>query len=457
MRLSEIAQATKGRLLGPDLDITGVSIDSRSIKTGDTFVALKGPNFDGHDYVVSAEKRGASASVVQRELKESQLSQVLVSDTYAALTQMAVLARENFKGKVVAITGSCGKTTVKGMLRSICNLAGGCVATQGNLNNLIGVPLSLLQLKNEVAFGVFEAGTSVPGEIAALANIIQADVAVINNVMPVHVEGFGSLENIAREKTELFVRLKENSCAVINLDDAKAEYFVERSSQAKKIGFSRNIYSGSISEFEALVYAEDVQLNKPGAAVFTLCWTDEFRPCQLNVIGEHNVGNALAAAACATALGIGKEIIVKGLQAFSGDRRRMQIRRSLNGQIVIDDTYNANPGAVKAVIDYLKRFENSVLVLGNMGELGPEAALAHKETGNYARTAGVKALYATGVLAAEAASAFGAGAVWCESQAELIEKLSVIRDKNTVILIKGSRSAQMENIVEALCHPEGER
>lgn len=457
MRLSELAQATRGKLLGSDLDITGVSIDSRSIKAGDTFVALKGPNFDGHDYVASAEVRGARASVVQRELKESKLSQLVVSDTYDALTQMAMLARQKFSGRVVAITGSCGKTTVKGMLRSICNLAGGCVATQGNLNNLIGVPLSVLQLKNDVAFGVFEAGTSVPGEIAALATVIKAHVALVNNVMPVHVEGFGTLENIAREKTELFQALENNDFAVINLDDPAKEYFIERSSHARKVGFSKNSYSGSAAEFEALLHAEDLMINNFGEPAFKLCWSDETRVCKLNVIGEHNVGNALAAAACASALGIDKALIVEGLQKFKGDYRRMQIRRGLNGQCVIDDSYNANPGAVKAVIQYLKRFDDSVLVLGNMGELGPEAALAHKEIGEYANASGVKALYATGVLAAEAVSGFGAGAVWCESQAELIEKLSADTGKNTVILVKGSRSAAMENIVEALCHPEGDK
>lgn len=456
MRLSDVAQLTRGKLWGPDQEVMGVSIDSRSIKPGETFVALRGPNFDGHDFIATAQNAGAKAGVVQKYFADISLSQVVVEDTYLALRLMATHTRAAFNGKVAAITGSCGKTTVKGFLYSICEQAGSCVATKGNLNNLIGVPLSLLRLHHDVNYGVFEAGTSVPGEIAALAEMIQADVALVNNVMPTHVEGFGSVDNIALEKTELFAALKGNGVAVINLDDERVNYFIERSQHTHKIGFSTNSQRLKPAGFEALVVADNITSTDVGAAIFTLTINHQSTKCQLQVLGEHNVANALAAAATAFALGINLQAIVRGLEAFQGEARRMQIRRSSAGETLIDDTYNASPGSVKAAINFLERFANSVLVLGDMGELGLEAAALHREIGAYAKQAGISSLYATGILAAEAVNTFGTGAVWYESQSELIEKLRLRENREAIILVKGSRFMRMDKVVDALCHKEGE-
>lgn len=456
MKLSDIAQMTQGKLWGPDQEVTGVSIDSRSIKTGDTFVALKGPNFDGHDFIASVQQAGARAAVVQKHSAEQELSQVVVQDSYEALKLMGMHARRNFNGIVAAITGSCGKTTVKGFLQSICEIAGGCVATRGNLNNLIGAPLSLLRLNNEVPYGVFEAGTSVPGEIAALAEMIHADVALVNNVMPTHVEGFGSVDNIAIEKTELFMALAPDGIAVINLDDGRADYFIERSGHVKKIGFSTQPHRIKPAGFEMLVVADNIASTDMGAPVFALRLAEQNAKCQLQVLGEHNVANALAAAATAFAMGINLQAIVRGLEAFAGEARRMQVRRGARGEKIIDDTYNASPGSVKAAIHYLEHFPGGVLVLGDMGELGLEAAALHREIGACAREAGIASLYATGMLAAETATAFGAGALWCESQSELIEKLKLREEKEAIVLVKGSRFMRMDKVVDALCQQEGE-
>jgi len=456
MRLSDVAQLTSGQLLGPDLHVSGVSIDSRLVKSGDTFVALKGPNFDGHDFVRSAQLAGAKASVGQKQQEDLSVSQVVVQDTYEALRLMAGHARHHFQGKVAAITGSCGKTTVKGFLQSICEHAGTCVATRGNLNNLIGVPLSLLRLNNEVAFGIFEAGTSVPGEIAALAELIRADVALINNVMPTHVQGFGSVDNIAKEKTELFSALDSSGIAVINLDDERVSYFLARSQHCRRIGFSVRPEISNVPDVENIATADNISSTDLGAAVFTLKLGGVSAKCQLRVIGEHNVSNALAAAATAFALGVHLHEIVKGLEAFTGEARRMQIRSGPRDEIVIDDTYNASPGSVKAAINYLKHFAKVVLVLGDMVELGVEAVELHREIGVYARQKNIYALYATGILAAETAAAFGASAVWCESQSELIEKLRLRENREEVILVKGSRFMRMDKVADALCLREGE-
>lgn len=455
MRLSELAQVTRGQLWGPDVEVNGFSIDSRSVKSGETFVALKGPRFDGHEFVLSAQLAGAGASVVQKKLDDVSLSQVVVQDTYEALKLLAQHARQGFHGKVAAITGSCGKTTVKGFLQSICEGAGGCVATRGNLNNLIGVPLSLLRLNNHVDYGVFEAGTSVPGEIAELARLINADVALINNVMPTHVEGFGSVDNIAKEKTELFLALDKGGVAVINLDDERSDYFRERSQHAKKIGFTKEAQHRDVVGFEALLVADNISSTDLGAPVFTLKVAEQTASCKLRVLGEHNVANALAAAATAYALGIDLQLIVRGLETFAGEPRRMQIRQGLHGETVIDDTYNASPGSVKAAINYLQHFNKSVLVIGDMGELGIEASALHKDIGRYAKQAGISALYATGMLAADVAAAFGIGAVWCESQSELIEKLKLREDRDAIVLVKGSRFMRMDKVADALCHQEG--
>lgn len=450
MNLSVLASRTDGNLTGVDVPISGVSIDTRTLCAGDTFIALVGPNFDGHEFVLQAEEAGAQACVVSRKIEGAKKSVLLVNDTYDALNALARICRENYSGCVAAITGSCGKTTIKGMLQSICEQAGRCVATKGNLNNLIGVPLTLVRLNNTFDYAVVEAGTSVVGEIPALAGLIQPDVALVSNIMPAHVEGFGSVENIAKEKVALYQALNKEGVAVLNLDDDFVDYFKSETKAGKKIGFTLQGNVSGVEGVDETIGVSIVEHDNAGSPTICLKIEKNDYLLTLGVLGEHNVANAAAAAAVARAMNIGAAEIVEGLKQFSGEKRRMQLFKGAHGESVVDDSYNANPGSVKAAIDYLSEYEDSILVMGDMAELGSSAETEHKKIGDYAREAGIRSLFATGVLANEAVSAFGVNAVWCESQAELLEKLVSRIKKNSVVLVKGSRSARMEIIADAL-------
>lgn len=458
MLLSKCAAATTGTLINGDCEFSRLSTDTRSIKLGDLFVALRGERFDAHAFLQQAAEAGACALVVERADESLPLPQLVVQDTTKALGQIGAAKRAEFKGVLVAITGSSGKTTVKGMLASILANCGTVKATRGNLNNHIGVPLTLMTLQAEDQFAVVEMGANGLGEIAYLASLANPAVALVNNVMPAHLEGFGSIRGVAQEKGQIYGPVRAGRNAVINLDDDFADYFIEQSVGSRRWGFSANDLRADMPEGMTLVLARDIALDDLGCATFNLEINKETTPVQLAVMGRHNVSNALAAATCAFAAGASAQAVQQGLASFRGEPGRMQLCSAWNGATLVDDTYNANPGSVRAAIDFLSnRKQPTLLVLGNLGELGDEAVQSHAALGVYARQKGVGRLVTCGHLAKEATTAFGDNAKHFESQSELADWLKQQLPASAVVLVKGSRSSRMENIVKALCQAGEEK
>lgn len=445
LSLVELCEHFGGQLSAAQgsMDFSSISTDTRTTKSGDVFVALKGPTFDGHAFLKAAEDKGAMAAIVECVDDTISLPQWCVEDCYKALGWLALDCRKKFSGAVFGITGSSGKTTVKGMLAKVCELAGPTMATRGNLNNHIGVPLTMMEIENHHRYAVIEAGTSNPGEIAYLAGLIQPTIAIVNNVMPVHVEGFGEVEAIAHEKSEMYKGLLTDGVAVVNLDAAHLDVL------AAAVHTPQITYSVK-SETDADVKAENIAIDELGLATFTLQTRTESAEVTLSVLGEHNVANAVAVAAASLAAGIKLDHIKQGLEAYAGDKGRMQLHTLSNGGVVVDDTYNASPGSVKAAIQYLSGFPQSVLVLGDMGELGELRVSAHRDVGATAKEKNIKTLLCVGEASQFAADAFGEAAIWFESKLELGAYLKNILTGESVVLVKGSRSARMEEVVNAL-------
>ncbi|AZC20602.1 MULTISPECIES: UDP-N-acetylmuramoyl-tripeptide--D-alanyl-D-alanine ligase [Pseudomonas] len=444
LKLSEVAAPLNARLIAGDARFSGVSIDSRAIQPGQLFVALTGPRFDGHDYLNEVAGKGAVAALVEREIPDSTLPQLLVKDTRLALGQLGALNRGAFTHPVAAVTGSSGKTTVKEMLASILRTRGPVLATRGNLNNDLGAPLTLLELAPEHSAAVIELGASRIGEIAYTVAMTHPQVAILNNAGTAHVGEFGGPEKIVEAKGEILEGLDASGIAVLNLDDKAFSIWKARAA-------GRQVLSFALTASAADFYASDIGRDARGCPSFTLHSPKGTEQVQLNLLGTHNVANALAAAAAAHAMGVSLFGIATGLNAVQPVKGRTVAQLARNGMRVIDDTYNANPTSMCAAVDILAGFSGrTVLVLGDIGELGDWAEQGHRDVGAYA-AGKVSALYAVGPMMAHAVTAFGAHARHFASQAELIAALDVEQDPNTTILIKGSRSAAMENIVAALC------
>ncbi|HEY0290095.1 MAG TPA: UDP-N-acetylmuramoyl-tripeptide--D-alanyl-D-alanine ligase [Pseudomonas sp.] len=445
MLFSELVGPLNARIVGEDTAFDAVSIDSRGVDAGDLFVALTGPRFDGHDYLDQVADKGAVGALVEREIKGSHLPQLVVADTRQALAQLGALNRNAFIDKpVAAITGSSGKTTVKEMLASILHTRGPVLATRGNLNNELGVPLTLLSLTSEYDAAVIELGASRIGEIAFTVSLTKPHVCVITNAGTAHVGEFGGPEKIVQAKGEIIDGLDAFGTAVLNLDDKAFDIWRTRAGDRKVLSFS-------MKNPAADLYASDLGIDARGCPAFTLNGPMGSASVQLNLLGAHNVTNAMAAAAAAHALGVSLQGIVTGLSNVQPVKGRTVAQLATNGLRVIDDTYNANPTSVAAAVDILTSFTGrKVLVLGDIGELGDWAEQGHREVGEYA-AGKVDALYAVGPLMAHATKAFGQDARHFATQADLIAALGAEQDKNTTILIKGSRSAAMENVVAALC------
>lgn len=448
------AAAAQGTLVGENRAVSRVCTDSRALQTGDVFIAIKGPHFDGHDYLPQVAAAGAAAAVVERLDTSLVLPQILVADAVVALGKIAHQWRvEHFHGTLFAITGSCGKTTVKGMLKSICEQAGRTLATAGNLNNHLGVPLTLMQLEPSHEYAVIEMGASGRGEIAYLTALAAPDVALVNNVQPAHVEGFGSLAGIREEKLRIYSGLSAQGTAVFNLDEAYAQ---EARAQIQalpqqKIGFSLQTAAPPGTPPCHLSQAARLHRLPTGAWGFEWRLEESSIPLELAVLGKHNVANALAAASMAYAAGIAPQAIQAGLALFSGEKGRMQAKIAPTGAILIDDTYNANPGSVAAAIGYLAECASPrILVLGDMKELGHDALDEHRKIGQLARQAGIDQLYTVGDLSHAASEAFGLGAAHFSNQAALVAELQPLLSRTAHCLVKGSRSAHMERIVEGL-------
>ncbi|WP_460121350.1 UDP-N-acetylmuramoyl-tripeptide--D-alanyl-D-alanine ligase [Pseudomonas sp. H3_G09] len=444
LTLSELINALDARLIGDDASFNGVSIDSRAIQPGQLFIALTGPRFDGHDYLNDVAGKGAVAALVEREVADSALPQLLVKDTRQALGQLGALNRAAFTQPVAAVTGSSGKTTVKEMLASILRTRGPVLATRGNLNNDLGVPLTLIELAPEHTSAVIELGASRLGEIAYTVGLTKPHVAILNNAGTAHVGEFGGPEKIVEAKGEIIEGLAADGIAVLNLDDKAFGIWKTRAA-------GRQVLTFALSNSEANFHASDLATDARGCPAFNLHTPEGSERVQLNLLGTHNVANALAAAAAAHALGVSLFGIATGLGAVQPVKGRTVAQLAKNGMRVIDDTYNANPTSMCAAVDILAGFSGrTVLVLGDIGELGDWAEQGHRDVGEYARGK-VSALYAVGPNMVHAVNAFGEQAQHFGTQAELIQALAAEQDTNTTILIKGSRSAAMENIVAALC------
>ena len=439
MSLFEAAHALE--VASPKLDAAflGCSTDSRSIGEGQLFVALRGPNFDGHSFVSIACERGASALMVDHHTLAAPPA-LLVKDTRESLGRLAGVWRDRFSLPVAAVTGSNGKTTVKEMLASILEVDGPVLKTRGNLNNDVGVPLTLMRLDAGNRFAVVELGANHIGEIASLAQLVKPQVGIVTLCAPAHLEGFGGLDKVAHAKGELFEQLPPAGTAVINADDDYAELWRELASECQCITFG-------------LKHAADVSATwcseheRTRLVLLTPAGTTE---ASIKLPGRHNVMNALAAVSAALALGLSLSSIVKGLARVEPIRGRLRSVR-VGDVRIIDDTYNANPASLKAGLEVLAACEGQHwLVLGDMAELGTGTSGFHQEAGALARESGVERLYATGECSRLAVEAFGDGAEHFETQEGLIEALRSTLSGDICLLVKGSRSMAMERVVSAL-------
>jgi len=448
MLMSQAANALNGELIGADELFTAVSKDSRDIDDGSLYVAIRGDRFDGHEFVEQASAAGASGALVS-ERQPVQLPQIRVNDTRLALGELAAYWRDQFNGKLVGVTGSNGKTTVKEMMRSILEQAVGAdhvLSTAGNLNNDIGMPMTLLSLRQQHRYAVIEMGANHPGEIDYLTHIAKPEVAVITNAGPAHLEGFGSIEKVASSKAEIYSGLVDGGTAVINADDTYADYW---KSVCKQLGDDKHLITFSMQDESADVYAEITRTN--GKTAIQIKTPLGNGVVQLAVPGRHNVMNALAATAVTVALGVSLDDIIKGLDAFGGVSGRLATCYTSSGACIINDTYNANPLSLYAAMEVLAASEGDTwLVLGDMAELGDDKEELHRQAGEQARALGIRHLFATGDLARYAVESFGGDAQFFLDRQQLIEQLEQGVTGNSVVLVKGSRSMGMEQIVNAL-------
>lgn len=442
-----------------------INTDTRTIEQGDVFLALRGDNFDGHDYIEQAQESGAVAAIVDEKYIENKALQgqtpllplLVVGDTLLALGQASLWNRQKFTGPLIAITGSAGKTSVKSMASHMLELLGECWATPGNFNNHIGAPLTLLGLEQKHNAAVIELGASGKGEIAYTAQFSQPDVAIITNVSGAHLEGFGSIETIMQTKGEIIDSLAADGCAVLNADDIFYADWVLRAGQRQVLSFGIEHYAD--------VMAKNIICDMDGSrfdVVYQPQASDqEVVPCEIPLLGKHNVLNALSAIAAGLALGLELEKITSQLKTLPMVSGRLQWVEG-EGQIrILNDSYNASPASVKAAIDVLALWKDKAwLVLGDMAELGAESATIHAEMGEYAQLMGIKNFVATGSACRYAVEAFKQKALdqeavkrsayWFEQQGELLNYINENKMPGQVFLVKGSRSAGMDNIVTAL-------
>lgn len=431
-----------------DAEFTAVNSDTRSLNAGELFVAIRGEFFDPHQFIEQAVAKNPCALVVEDYFPDIGLPQLVVSDSILALGQIAALNRSLFNGRLIGITGSSGKTTVKTMVAGILTECGSTLATQGNLNNHIGVPVTLLQLTADHQFAVVEMGASGPGEIGYLCSLAKPQVTMINNVMPAHIEGFGSIEGVAKAKGEIYGSLSVAATAVVNLDDQFAPVWLAQL-------HNRKVISVSLQNSQANFFARQIELMDAEVQFELIAFGSGF-VIRLNAQGEHSVRNALMATACAYAAGASLAQIKTGLENFAPVAGRMSKHTGINQVQIIDDSYNANPGSVRAAIDVLAQKNYGILVLGDLAELGPDTVRLHGELGDYARHKQLPHIYTLGNLSQNASRHFGAGAQHFSDRASLVAHLKTIARADMTLLIKGSRSSRMDLVVRELCDSAGE-
>lgn len=446
--LADLSSIVGGSLHGADAGFTAVSTDTRTLNEGEVFFALRGENFNAVDFVAAAAEKGAAAAVVDQPVT-AELPCIEVSDARIALGDFAREWRKRSQVTLIGITGSNGKTTVKELIAGICRTAftdEAVLATAGNLNNEIGLPLTLLRLRDEHRVAVAEMGASHPGDIRLLADIALPDVAVITNVARAHIEGFGSIEAVARTKGEMLDALDENGTAILNRDDAFFSEWSARAAAARVISFGL----AEAADYRAENIKPVVRKGRPGFAFDLHCPAGRV-PVVLPLAGRHNVVNALAAAAAAMAAGATLEHVSAGLALAQNVPGRLRAFRSPSGAVIFDDSYNANPDSVAAAIAAMAEFKGEAwLVLGDMGELGDEEVELHQETGRLARESGATALLCIGELGKEIGAGFGPGARWFETFAELEQAVrdELIPGRN--VLIKASRFMGLDRLVQSL-------
>ena len=453
MSLMEAALATGGTALGGNPRLEGVSTDSRTVASGELFIALRGERFDGHEYVEAAAARGAAAAMVEAAWAEGRslaLPTLAVADTRLALGYLGAWWRARFELPLVGVTGSNGKTTVKEMtaaiLRARAQAEGfdpelAVLATAGNLNNDIGLPQMLLRLHGSHRAAVIEMGMNHPGEIAYLSRLAQPTVALVNNAQRAHLAGLGGVAEVARAKGEIFDGLRAGGTAVINADDPFCELWRGMNAGRRILSFGLDQPAEVRGRVEAKALGSRLAIEAPQGA----------GTVQLQVPGVHNARNALAAAAVALAAGADLAAVSAGLSFFRGVKGRLQIRPAAAGAVLIDDSYNANPDSVRAAIDVLAATPGrKLLVLGDMGEIGGQAGQFHDEVGGYAKSQGVDRLLALGEMSELAARNFGSGGQHFGSLEALLEALLPQLDGETVVLVKGSRFMRMERVADAV-------
>jgi len=445
LRLSEVALWTHGGLRGKDLMVRGVATDTRQAMPGALFVALKGDNFDGHDFVEKAKEAGAVALLVARPVA-SELPQVVVADTLLALGDLASHARAQQRARVVGITGSNGKTTVKTLVASILSLHGKTHVNAGNYNNEIGLPLSLLAMPDDTQYAVLEMGAGKPGDIDYLAAIARPEIGLVNNIGPAHLERMGSLEGVAETKGALYASLPAHGVAVINADETFATLFtsINRAGRTIRYGLDQPADVGA-------------EIRKLGAELrFTLRTPVGDAEVALPLAGRHNVANALAAASIALALDVPLATIKQGLETAPAVKGRLARHAMPGGWTLIDDSYNANPASTAAAIATLvQEPAEAWLVLGDMRELGAQARELHAQIGALAKKSGIAWLYTVGELSRAAAAAFGEGAQHFPDQESLTRALTADVHAGVNVLVKGSRGSAMDRIVRALLEATG--
>ncbi|HMM75403.1 MAG TPA: UDP-N-acetylmuramoyl-tripeptide--D-alanyl-D-alanine ligase [Gammaproteobacteria bacterium] len=448
--LHEAARTVRGTLRGADAEFHGVSTDTRSIAPGQLFVALRGQRFDAHEMLDAAAEAGAAGVVVMRD-STARTPSILVGDTRRALGDLAQEWRRRFRLPVIAVTGSNGKTTTKEMIAAILRTQGPTLATAGNLNNDIGVPLTLFRLDEDHRYAVIEMGANRPHDIAELVAIAAPTVALVTMVAPAHLEGFGDVQGVAQAKGCIYSRLPADGVAVINADEVWAAQWRATAGHARVLTFG--FAPG------AEITASDIVAGELGAGTrFVLHVGEQRQAVELPFDGEHNVKNALAAAAAAHAVGVSAADIARGLAQAARVAGRLVPKTSRGGMCVIDDSYNANPASLAAAIALLARQPRERwLVFGDMGELGAAAAAAHREIGELARRAGIDRLFGVGPQAKLAVEAFGAGACWYGEASAALAALTALDGAEATVLVKGSRYMQLDRIVEGLVQTGGGR
>lgn len=443
MKLSQIAHILNAKFKGKDGDFESISTDTRTIQPGSLFIALQGPHFDAHNFIDTAVERRAMGAIVSRWI-EIPLPQICVNDTHAALIQLGSYQRDQMrKVIVIAVTGSCGKTTTRALLASVFRQQGNVLASERSFNNNIGLPLTLMRLRAEHDYAVVELGANHLAEIAQLAQIAKSNIAIITNAGPAHLEGFGSIEGVAKAKSEIYQKLPPNGIAIVNNDDRFRDFWREIIGVRRTITFACNN--------RADVAAKNISVNPEGQSRFRLILPNGEVDVQLSLLGKHNVMNALAAAAAAYAQQLPIMTIKAGLEAASAVSGRLASLKGYRGATIIDDSYNANPLSVSAAIDVLATCgSRSILVLGDMRELGEGGDQLHRKMGEQALQSGIHELFCYGSLTRHTVEAFGKNAYHFDDQEKLLRALKNNLDENTVVLVKGSLYMNMGKIVKGL-------